>query len=510
MAGSLAPLGILHAVGKVTVLAVGLLVGAILALTSGCGSGKSHDAAAATRADGAPRSTITISGNAVARRIPAGFLGLGTELVSLEDYTGTDPHRPDPIFQQLLRNLSPGHSPVFRLGGDSTDWTWWPIPHMGRPRGVRFTLSRGWLAVAKTLAQDLSAKLILGVNFEVNSARVASAEARAFVNHIGKSSIESLEIGNEPELYGSLAWYVQNGRKYYGRSSNYDVPTYLREFAHIAHAMPSVPIGGPNSGGPSWLDHMGEILHSEPRISIASMHRYPFKKCSASAHVSIPQLLSPGASLGYATYVSHFARIAHAQHLPLRLDEMNAVSCGGQPGVSNSFAAALWSVDALFEMARHGIDGVNIHTRPGMSGELFSFSRAHHHWQTVIHPEYYGLLLFAQAAPAGARLLQVGGAAQAKLGVWATRATATYASFSSTRTSATDAGSACASPAPTALASLERLLARSAAARSHVTLNGQHLGYRSGTLVGRSRPTSRSGRRRAATWSASPRPAPRC
>ncbi len=472
--------------GKISVVAAALIAAAVVAITSGCGgSGKSHDAAAATRADGTPRTTITVSGKTVARRIPTGFLGVGTELVSLEDYAGTNPHAPDPIFQQLLRNLSPGHAPVFRLGGDSTDWSWWPAAHLRRPQGVRYTLTRNWMAVARTLAQDLGTKLILGVNFEVNSTRVAAAEAQAFVKHIGKSSIESLEVGNEPELYGSLAWYVHNGRKYYGRPSSYSVPTYIHEFARIARAMPSVPIGGPNSGGPSWLDHMGQILSSEPRIGIASMHRYPFKKCSASAHVSIPQLLSPGAALGYATYVGHFARIAHARHLPLRLDEMNAVSCGGQPGVSNSFAAALWSVDALFELARHGIDGVNVHTRPGMSGELFSLSRAHHHWQAVIHPEYYGLMLFAQAAPAGARLLQVGGAAQAKLNVWATRAGGRIRVVLINKSQRFGRRVSLRISGASGTGSLERLVARSAASTAHVTLGGQRLGYRSGAPVGR-------------------------
>jgi hypothetical protein len=470
--------------GKLSLAAIALVVGLILSHTSGHSSSASSAEAARAARSGPP--TVTVTQSAVGRRIPAGFLGLSTEFTNLEDYAGSNPHAINPIFGQLLRNISPGQAPIFRIGGDSTDWTWWPTTHLHRPQGVRYTLTPRWLAVARALADDVGAKLILGVNLEANSTRLAAAEGQAFVKRIGKSSIESLEVGNEPELYGSLAWYVLGGQKHYGRSSNYSVSDYLRDFRRTAHVLPDLPLGGPNSGGPSWLDSLGRILRSESRIRIASMHRYPLKKCSASTHVTIPELLRPGASQGYAYYVGGFARTAHAQHLPLRLDEMNAVSCGGQYGVSNTFASALWVLDALFELARNGIDGVNVHTRPGMSGELFHFSLSHHKWQAVIRPEYYGLMLFAQAAPAHAKLVKVRGGAASKLQVWATRAKdgrvrvvfinkdLHYGRRVYVRI---EGGSGS--------ASLERMLARSASSRSRVTLGGQHLGYRSGALVGR-------------------------
>jgi hypothetical protein len=35
--------------------------------------------------------------------------------------------------------------------------------------------------------------------------------------------------------------------------------------------------------------------------------------------------------------------------------------------VSDTFATALWAPDALFELLRAGIDGVNVHVRPSRS-----------------------------------------------------------------------------------------------------------------------------------------------
>ena len=80
---------------------------------------------------------------------------------------------------------------------------------------------------------------------------------------------------------------------------------------------------------------------------------------------------------------------------------MNSVSCGGAPGVSNAFVSALWALDAVFQMARVGVDGVNIHTYPKAPYELFRFTHENGKWSGYVAPEYYGLLMFAQAAPAG-------------------------------------------------------------------------------------------------------------
>ena len=43
---------------------------------------------------------------------------------------------------------------------------------------------------------------------------------------------------------------------------------------------------------------------------------------------------------------------------------MNSVACGGKAGVSDTFASALWALDALFAVARSGADGVNLHMFP--------------------------------------------------------------------------------------------------------------------------------------------------
>src|SRR5205807_8152509 len=61
----------------------------------------------------------------------------------------------------------------------------------------------------------------------------------------------------------------------------------------------------------------------------------------------------------------------HGAGLPLRVDEINSVACGGAAGVSNTFASALWALDTMFALVRTGVDGVNVHTFQGATYRLF-------------------------------------------------------------------------------------------------------------------------------------------
>ena len=471
--------GILRPVGKLSVFVL-LPVAAVAALVIAVTRSGSP------RAVPDPPAAVTVHRDVVGRPIPAGFVGLSTELSSLYSYTGPDPKAINPVFEQLVRNLAPGQRPVFRLGGDTTDSTWWPGHDKHQPRGIRYGLTPRWLHVAHALAEGIDPNMLIGINLESDSRSLAGAEAHAVVTGIGSKWIGGLELGNEPELYGGLAWYELDGHKFYGRPHNYDFRDFVSDFTRISGALKGAPLAGPNIGSPHWFKYLGPFLRDEPRVKEATLHRYPLKRCSASAHLTIGELLAQSSSRGLANTVRRWVGVAHAHHVPVRIDEMNAVSCGGDPGVSNVFASALWSVDALFEMARVGVDGVNIHTRPDVSGELFSFTEKHGNWRATMHPEYYGLLMFAQATGPGARLLRVSGSPAGQVKVWATRAAdgrvnVILINKSQDRhrivTLRIDGASG--------PATLERLEAPSASAKADVTLDGRRIGAERGVLVGR-------------------------
>ena len=119
----------------------------------------------------------------------------------------------------------------------------------------------------------------------------------------------------------------------------------------------------------------------------------------SSDYPTLANLLSPLASRGLTQGLAPYVATAHEHGAAFRIDELNSVACGGKSGVSNTFASALWALDALFASARTGTDGVNIHTFPGARYGLFTFRRMGSEWSASVRPEYYGLLMFAQAAP---------------------------------------------------------------------------------------------------------------
>jgi hypothetical protein len=434
---------------------------------------------AAAPSQPAPATVYTVGGPATSRAIPAGFLGLSFEYWAIPAYAGSDPSAIDPVFLQLVRNLTGGSRPVLRIGGDTTDETWWPAPGVTPPAGATFELTRRWIAVTRALAAQLRARLILGINLEADDARTAGAEANALVAGIGRGRIEALELGNEPELYGVFDWGDSGAP---GRPRGYGFAGFDQDFSRIARALPNVPLAGPAVGFAPWFRYLGGFLSDQPRVSVVTLHRYPLEVCGASRQAAwyptLAHLLAPTASRSLAESVAAAVRTAHAHGVELRVDEMNSVSCGdGQvPGVTRSFASALWALDALFQMARVGVDGVNIHTYPGATYALFTFHRSGAQWRATVAPDYYGLYMFAQAAPAGSRLLTVTGAGGQRLDVWAVRAPGGTIRVVAINESERDRTVGIRLSTPAAGGVLERLVAPSVAARAGVTLAGQTFG----------------------------------
>jgi hypothetical protein len=421
-------------------------------------------------------SQFNVQSATVGQPMPSGFVGLSMEFRGLEAYAGANPSAVSPPFLQLLRNLAPGQSPVLRIGGDGTDWTWYPVPGMAQPGGVKYSLNKTWLKVARSVAQTIHAKLILGIDLEADSRRLAATEANAFVNGIGRQSIEALEIGNEPELYGSFPWFKNAaGVHVHGRPRDYDFQNYKQDFSSFAGVMPRAPIAGPSSGSKVWNAQLGALLSAEPKIRLVTLHAYPLKHCSAASHPTTAQLISPSASAGLAASQAGYVAVARRHGRPLRIDEMNGISCGGANGVSNSFASALWALDSLYQLARVGVAGVNMHTVPDTINEVIGSSQVQGKWQATVHPEYYGMMMFAQAAPAGSRLLKVGGSLSGT-SVWATRGTDGHIRVVVTnrRSSAQNVGIRI--PAAHGPATVERLQAPGLGATSGVTLGGQSFG----------------------------------
>jgi hypothetical protein len=405
--------------GGISVFWVAVAVSAV-ALAAGLFSAHSRgtDVAAAVRIDAG------VSATPYGSATPTGFLGLSLEFSAVERYAGTDPAALNPVFLALVRNLDPDRSPVLRIGGDSADWTWWPVPGVARPRGVTFALDDRWAAVTEALASALHAHLILGLNLEAGSPTVANFEANALLRAIPASTITAFQLGNEPELYASFPWYwASAGHGVTGRRAPYSFADFQADFTRVAAQLPPHALAGPTVGGPGWMPHLGGFLRAEPAVRVATVHRYPLQLChtarDSDRFPSVDNLLSASASTQFADSFVAPVRTAHAHGVPLRIDELNTVACGADRAVSETFASALWALDTLFALRRVGVDGVQMHTFPGAGYELFPMRRGRQ-WSASVQPEYYGLMMFAAAAPPGSRLLRVTAPSLDGLSLWAT------------------------------------------------------------------------------------------
>jgi glycosyl hydrolase family 79 len=435
---------------------------------------------------------LTLGGPATGQSIEPGFLGLSLEYSAVPAYAGPDPRRVNPIFLRLIRNLTGGSAPVLRVGGVTTDDTWRPAKDVRRPAGVSFALNGRWIQTIGAVAAKLDARLILGINLEADSTQVAAVEARALLAGVGRGRVQALELGNEPELYGTFTWGISDAP---GRPEGWDFAAFDDDFGRVAGGLPDLPLAGPVVGQPNWFGYTKRFLSDQRRVAILTLHRYPLQLCYLSPsqihYPSIPHLLAAANSRGLADSVAGAVRTAHADHIAVRVDEMNTISCGDVPAVAQSFAAALWSLDILFEMARVGVDGVNIHTFPGATYQLFAFTHDHGRWRAVVEPDYYGLAMFARAAPAGARLLKVSPDGDSALHIWATRApdgaTRVVAINEGARTRVIALRAPAAGLGP---GTLERLVAPGITATGPVTLAGQTFGAATGLPVGRRRTTS--------------------
>lgn len=383
--------------------------------------------------------TAVVAGRPVGRPRPAGYLGLAFTYQGLASWTGSASSPVDPVLVRLIRNLTPDGHPVLRVGGVSADRSWWPIRGYRKPIGIWHDITPAWATALHRLARATGGRLILGINLEADRPEIVRVESHELVRRIGRRYIESLQLGNEPDLYTVVPWYgllhghpvpqyLQEGAPVYSRPPSYGPSEYAAEVSRVLRQLPDLPLSGPDASGPDpraarWMAALMPLLHPGGRLVTVTAHAYAAVKCikdsSSFLYPSVTHLLGVAASRHQIDGVEPYIGIARGRGDEFRVDEMGVVSCGGLSGVADSMAAALWTLDTLFAMDAAGVSGVNLHTVKG-SNALFTLARSGGRWRATVAPWYYGALLFARAAPPGSRLLPVANATHADSRVWAT------------------------------------------------------------------------------------------
>jgi hypothetical protein len=454
--------------------------------------GSAHRAGHRHRHPLAPVAAVVSVGPDAARRaVPASYLGLSTEYWALPLWSGEMP-----LLERALSLVGVrGDGPlILRVGGDSADHALWD-PSAARMPAWAFSLAPRWLDQARALVRTLGVRLILDLNLITDTPTAAVQWARAASAGLPAHSIAAFEVGNEPDIYSHADWLAMTagggldaritGRQLSGMAlpAALTARDYVRDFRAYARALDAVDrrarVAGPALANP--LQHrrwVTTLIHGARReLGIVTIHRYPYTGCpgrrGTRSYATIGRVLSPVASTGLAAGLRPLVGDAHHAGLPLRLTELNSVNCGGRAGVSDAFATALWAPDALFSLLRAGVDGVNLHVRAAAINAPFALGPA----GLQARPLLYGLILFAHTLGAHAQLVALRShlSRAANVAAWAVRVGRDTLHVLLIDKSRRPERVSLRLPA-TGTAGVQRLLARSAAARSGVTLGGRALG----------------------------------
>ena len=360
-------------------------------------------ASSAAQADGSTEKVrINIDPDSVQRPIAQDFIGFGYEssAVAREGYfSPSNAH-----LVQLYRTLGP-HGLV-RIGGNVSDHTRFV------PDGAAQVQSeKGTTVINQKVLQDFGDflratgwKAMWGLNLGTGTKEAAVEEALAVHRALG-DRLQSLEIGNEVDLLPRFKSYDS----YYQAYQEYKVA--------IRSLLPQAAFSGPDvAGNTQWAVDFAASDGKEIKLLTHHYYRTGARKPDAT----IETLLAPDPA--FRAKLRILQRTRSEWGADFRINEVNSFYGGGKPGVSDTFASALWCLDFMFQVAAYGCEGVNLETDINQMAWVSHYSPIFRDasGQLIARPEYYGMLAFAVAGK-GALVKLTASPTDANLTTYATR-----------------------------------------------------------------------------------------
>ncbi len=333
--------------------------------------------------DGATTIKIRVDAKSVIGQISPDFMGLGYEssAVAQSNFFSAK----NTVMVQLYRNLNP-HG-LIRIGGNVSDHTKYVPsgpPAVNSEKAVTI-INQTNLADLAGFASATGWKVMWGLNLGTGSEEEAVQEAQAVEATLG-NSLQSFQIGNEVDIHHG---YEGKYDKYESYHSN-----YLNFKAAVQASVPKAGFSGPDvAGNIKWLRSFADTEANDLKLLT---HHY-YRTGAKTPEATIETLLARDQV--WDDRLHQLQQISQAKNVPFRINEVNSFYGGGKPGVSDTFASALWSLDYMFILATYGCDGVNMETDINQLGWISYYSPIVHDpaGNCSVRPEYYGMLAFALA-----------------------------------------------------------------------------------------------------------------
>jgi hypothetical protein len=208
-----------------------------------------------------------------------------------------------------------------------------------------------------------------------------AAEESFYAQQILGPRLIAFQLGNEPD-----AW-----RNRY-RPATWTYSDYWKEWSAARSAVlartPNARFAGPDvSNKMDYVTGFADDVKGDPHVVMLTSHYYAMGPAGAPG-MTIERLLSPDPKLERDLTTAMAA--ARTDGLPYRMSEGTTCWNGGQPGVSDTLASALWVVDMMLELASSGCAGVNLH---GGGNGYYTPLAGDLSMGFVRRPEYFGMKL---------------------------------------------------------------------------------------------------------------------
>ena len=242
-----------------------------------------------------------------------------------------------------------------------------------------------------------------------------AAEEAFYAHKILGPRLIALQLGNEPD-----AW-----RNRY-RGAQWTYADYWKEWlvvrAAVLKRVPDAKFAGPDiSNKMAYVTGFaGDVKREAPEVTMLTSHYYTMGPAGKPG-MTIDRMLAPDPKL--EADMKTIMAAAQAAGIRYRMCEGNTCWNGGQEGVSDTLASALWGVDAMLHFAACGSMGVNMHGggmghyAPIVGSPSQGFSRRPLFYGMLLAKEFFGATLVeskldcssdrvrAYAATAGAKKL---------------------------------------------------------------------------------------------------------
>ncbi len=318
------------------------------------------------------RVALSIPREATGPRMPIDFVGLSYEVQQLRDpsfFSGQN----SGLIREFKALSSTG---ILRLGGNTSEFAYWkpkpdsPEPEHPQVREVLGEPKAQYYAVTPEAVRNLAEFLqtagwncVYGIGMGTNTPARAAEEA-AFVAETLGNRLQYFQIGNEADLFD----------RHLRDPKTWSAKTYLQEWLSLSRAIaagvPAAKFGMPDvAGAVSWLTEIADqwpSIQAPPRVATLT-HHYYFGGPATNPEVNIPNLLKPATMQNVQNTANIASAAASKMGARVRMTEGNTCYRGGKPGVSDVFAAALWSADYSLLLASNDYSGVNLHGGTGKS-----------------------------------------------------------------------------------------------------------------------------------------------